>query len=406
MPTNVSDRELRGADFKVGISPQTEKDVIDTDPVFSPMRRTEGKTNKTVNYTNDPSVQIIGQAQEQIQDTQDLGMELSSVVSKQSIEMLIQAIHAETITNLVSSTATAATASGFTSDTDEFGPLQEGDGIWVSGFSDADINRFYIITGKTSDGEIATYPAPAATAAMGDSVEIRSNRSLNEDKPTYNALQTRATDLSQVDDINYHTIFNGIINTFSMEVGETGLLSSTMNFVAEDEVTEADGSVSTRPVSGQSYLTPATDRAVTARKNAQAAVKAFYVDDESATCSVKSITIEIDNQYQKDEAAGCEAYYTRGQFAISGSAVVRSKISNPFVWRNRSWNAIRAKIGFRLSHGNGEETYIVVNRNTVTEHTQPDGNNVAANSEISFVGELEPVKGHTVEVYRNWGHVV
>src|SRR5690606_78499 len=105
--------------------------------------------------------------------------------------------------------------------------------------------------------------------------------------------------------------------------GETGLLTATSSFVAEGEVRNADGTVSEDVISGQTYASPLTDRAVTSRKNASSAVKAFYVNDEAATCVIKSLSIEVSNEYQKDDAAGCEAIYTRGQFAASGSANAR-----------------------------------------------------------------------------------
>lgn len=401
MPSIVNDRELRGSDFRVGISKQAEKDIVDANPVFTPVRRTEGKTSKVVSYTNDPSVQVPGQAQEQIQENQDLTMELSSVVSKQTIDWMIQAANAETTQRAVTATDIAATATGFTTTAEDFSVFPAGAGIWISGFADTLINKFYIVASSTAD-EIVTVEAPPATELSGASVTITSNESLNDDLPTYNIIQTRASDKTQADDINYHTLFNGIINTISMEIGETGLLSATANFVAEGELAKADGTTEDRPIAGQTISAPLTDRALTSRKNAPSGVRGFFVDDVSATCLVKSITIEINNDLQKGEAAACEATYTRGQFGVSGSAVARSKISDPFIWRRRAWDGSRAKIAVLLSHGNNDETYIALNQNVVTENVMPDGNNVAANSEISFVSEKDTVRNRTIEIYRNW----
>lgn len=397
MVTTVNDRELRGSDFSVGISAQAVKDVIDNNPVFIPVRRTEGKTSKVVNYVEDPSVNGNFQALEQIQDSEDLTAELSTVFSKQTVEWLIQAIHADEVEATVTNTDIAATATGFTSVSDEFTNLQVGDGIWVSGFVDTTINVFYIIATKPDNGEITTTVAPAAAEVAGASVMITTNRSLNEDAPTYNAIQTRAVDNSKGgDNINYHTIYNAIINSFSMEIGETGIVTATTSFVAEAEVGNSDA------IAGQTYSAALTDRAVSSRKNAEAAIKAFYVDNAEATCIVKSMSIEINNQYQKDSAAGCIPFYTRGQFQCGGSIVVRSKISDPFDWRDKSWNGTRVSIGVRISHNATDETYIVMRRNVVTEVTIPDGNNVAANTEASFQSEENFATTTTIETYRNW----
>jgi len=396
MPTTVTERELRGADFRVGISAQTAKDAIDENPVFIPVRRREGKTMKAIGYVEDPTVSGDMQALEQIQDTEDLSAELVASFSKQSVDWLIHALHSDSVEATVTDTDIAATATGFTSVGNDFGVYEVGDGIWVSGFLDSDIDGFYIVTAAAA-GVITTTPAPAATEVAGESITVTTLRSQNQDLPTYSAIQTRGTDLSQGDDINYHTIYNAVPNTFSMEIGETGIVTSTTAYVAESEV---DGFAA---IAGQTYASPMTDRAVTSRKGAQSSVQAFYVDDASATCKVKSLSLEVNNNYQKDDAAGCNAFHVRGQFGVTGSVNIRSRISDPFEWRNKSWDGTRAKIAVRVSHGGGDETYIVVNRAVVTEVTMPDGNNVAANTEASIVAENDVTRNHTIEVYRNWG---
>lgn len=397
MPTIVNDRELRGSDFRVGISEQTTKDAINATPTFIPVRRTTGKPNKVVNYVEDPSVNGNMQALEQIQDTEDLTMELAASFSKQSVDWLIQAIHATEVAVTVNNTDIAATGTGFTSVSDEFTDLEVGDGIWVSGFTDTDINIFYVISTKPDDGEITTTPAPAATEIAGNSVTIETRRSLNVDTPTYNAIQTRATDNSKGgDNINYHTLYNAVINTLSIEIGETGIVTASANFVAEAEVEGSDA------IAGQTYSASLTDRSVSSRKNADPGIKSFYVDGASALCLVKSLTLEINNQYQKDEASGCSAFYARGAFQVSGTISIRSKISDPFEWRSRGWDGTRFSFAFRTSHGSGDETYVILRRNVVTETTIPDGNNVVANTEASFSSEENFATGTTIEVYRNW----
>lgn len=392
MPTTVADRELRGSDFRVGYSTQAVKDVIDANPVFIPVRRREGRGSKVVNYVEDPTVNENMQATEQIQDTQDLTAEIQASFSKQSVEWLIHAIHAGEVEFDLTETDIAATAGGFTSAGGDF-DLEVGDGIWVSGFDNPAIDGFYIVL-TAAAGTITTSPAPAATEVAGESVTIFTRRALNADLPTYSAIQTRATDLSASGDIDYHTLYNAVINTYSMEIGETGIVTATAAFVAEAEVAGS--------ISGQTYSAAQTDRAVSSRKGAAAGIEAFYVDGASATCTVKSLSLEVNNNYAKDDAAGCEAYYTRGQFALSGTVNIRSRISDPFEWRDKSWNGTRSSIGVRISHGGGDETYIIVKRVVTTAVTMPDGNNVAANSEASFVAEENTATQTTVEVYRNW----
>lgn len=394
MPSIVNDRELRGADFSVGICPMVTKGTVPVSPVFTPVRRTEGKGMKAIGYVEDPEVVEIGQATTQIEDTVDLTAEISASFSKQSVDLLVQAIHADTAAIVVSEDDIAITATGFTSVSEDFDDLEVGDGFWLTGATNPLNNVFYIITAKANDGEITTYPAPAATEAAGVTMTLTTQKSVNADLPTYNLLQTRATDLSAAGNIDYHALVNAVVNTLSVEIGETGIVTATTSMVAESELTGQ--------ISGQTYAAKLTDRAVTSKKGAQSSIKAFFVNNVAATCSVKSLSFEVTNNYIKDDAAGCDAYYVRGQFAVSGSVAIRSKISSPFIWRNYMWNATRVAIGVLIQHGSGEETYIVFRRNVVTENTMPDGNNVVANSEATFVSELDPTSAHTIAVYRNW----
>ena len=395
MPSTVNDRELRGSDFRVGISFQAVKDLIDPNPVFVPVRRTSGKTNKVIGYVEDPSVNGRMQAQEQIEDTFDLSCEIESVMSKQAVDLLIQALHADTIPVEVSGTTIEATETGFATTGGGFASLQPGDGVWVSGFTDATINGFYIVASGDANA-IVTTVAPADEEAPGAAVTLQTRRAFNADSPSYSAIQTRGTDLSQPGEINYHTLYNAVPNTLSFTIGETGIVTASVAFVAEMEVEGTD------PITGQTYAPARTDRAVTTKKGAQSTIRAFYVNNLPAGGAVKSMSMEINNNYQKDPAAGGDAFYARGNFQASGSLAVRSKISNPFTWRDYSWNATRVAVGVRMSHGNGEESFILVRRAVVNDVTMPDGNNVIANAEANYTAEEDVSAGVTVAVYKNW----
>lgn len=395
MPTLVTDRELRGSDFRVGISPQAVKGVIDTSPVFTPVRRREGVGSKVVTYTEDPTVNSRMQAAEQVQESQDLTAELSASFVKQSVDWLIQAIHANEVAVSTTAVTIAATATAITSSASSFGGYKVGDGIWVSGFDNPLLNRFYIVTAATA-GSLTTSPPPAAVEAAGETVTVITRRSVSADAATYNAIQTRATDLSAAGGIDYYTQFDSVINTFSFEIPETGIVTASAGFVSQAEVAGNDA------IAGQTYAAEQSDRAVSARKGSPSPVIDFYSDGTTATCSVKSLTVEVNNNYAKDSAAGCVDYYTRGQFQVSGSAVIRSRISDPFDWRDKSWNGTRTSIGVRLGHGGGDETYIIMRQTVITEATMPNGQNVAANTEISFSAEEYMPTNTTIEVYRNW----
>lgn len=392
VPTIVGDGLLGGGDFRVGKSLQTTKGAINTSPVFTPIRRRSGKTDKAIGYVQDETVSIDYQGQEQIQDTKDLTISVEASFVKQSVDMLIESIYASEVIFTDTDTSFAALADGYTVSALAYAALAVGDGFWISGFSVADANGFAIVAAKEAANKIVTTVAPLATDAAGDTVTLEFTRYANSNNAYFSAFQTRATDLSQPDDINYHTIYDAIPNNFSAEIGETGIISATADYVAEREV---DGALA---ISGQTYATAQSDRPLSAVQN----VKNFFVNGLIATCKMKSLSLQVALNQQGDDAAACTKFFTRGAFAVSGSTVVRSMKSNPFIWRNYCWEGTRVSIAVLLDHGGGDQTYIVVPQVVVTEAPQDDGNNAIANTQASFTAEGDAISNSTIRVYKNW----
>jgi hypothetical protein len=350
-----------------------------------------------VNYTEDPTVNNELQGLEQFKETTELTAEISAVFSKQSVDLLEQALHGDEVSVTVTDTDIAATATGFTSAGGGFGSFLVGDGFWISGFADSSIDGFYIVDTVVA-GEITTTIAPPAAETAGASVTVETRRTWNAKAPTYNAIQTAATDLSAVDDVDYHTLYDAILNSFSAEIGETGIVTNSASFVAEQEV---EGSAA---ISGQTYASPLTDRAVTSEKTGSSAIKGFYVNGLSQTCIIKSLSLEINNNYEKDDSAACNSLYDRGQPSFTGSLVARSKISSPMDWRDYSWNGTRVEVGVLIKHGGGDETFIMFRQCVVNEVSMPDAQGAVANSEASFTCEKDSDANVTVAVYKNWAH--
>lgn len=396
MTTTVNDRELRGSDFRVAISKQSVKGAIDANPVFTPVRRTEGKNQKIVSYTEDPSVNGNMQAKEQIKESESLTAELQAVVTKQKVDWLIQAIHADVIDYTIEDDDIAFTATGLTRATG-FANYFVGMGFWVAGSAEGN-DGFYVVKEITDANTIVTEPAPSALESVGVEVELTSFVSQNRDLPTYNVMQTVAPDRSLGGaNLNYYTQYDGVINEYTMEIPETGMWSCTANFVFEQEYDD-------NPVmiAGQTTAAPPADRAVTSSRNATPGIRAFYVDNSLQNCKIKSLSLSVANNYEEDPFAACLTSYFRGDFAVSGSFIAKSLISNPFVWRDKSWNSARFSFAFRIAHGNDEETYIVVHRNVATEVQMPDGSGVVAHAEVSFAAEEEQTIQTTITVCKNW----
>lgn len=390
MSSSVSDRNLRGSDFAVGLSPQTAYGAINANPVFRPVRRTTGKPKTAIAYTQDDSVTTDNQGVDNIQDSTEYTMELSSSFSKQSVYLLSAAIHGDFVNYTNTAATFEATADGFVLPSAVYAALSVGDAFWVTGFAEELIDGFYIIASKDGGNAITTNIPPADTEAVGASVTILSNKCKNGLAPTYFTVQQQTqTGSTPI----YDTYYDMIVNTLSVEIGETGITRSNFNMVGERRLDQ------TTAVAGQTYSSKLTDRSVSASQD----VTDWYVDGVLATCIQKSMTINIDNGYTGDDAAACARQYARGQFAVSGSAAMRAKLSDPLIWRTYYENSIRKSMGVLITHPNSnDQTFIVMMQNAITEHDQADGGNDVANHELSFGAEGHAASNSTIMIFTNW----
>jgi hypothetical protein len=390
MSSSVSDRNLSGKDFAVGISPQTAYGAINASPVFRPVRRTTGKPKTAIAYTQDDSVTTDNQGVDNIQDSTEYTMELSSSMSKQSIFLLGTAIHGDFVNYTNTASTYVALADGFTVPALAYAALSVGDAFWVTGFAGATINGFYIVSSKAASNKIVTTIAPAATEPAGASVTLVSNKCKNGLAPTYFTVQqSTATSTTPI----YDTYYDMIVNTLSVEIGETGITRCNFNMVGERKLAQ------TTALSGQTYSAKLSDRSVSASQD----ITDWYVDGIKATCIQKNITINIDNGYAGDDAAACARQYARGQFAVSGSASLRSKLSAPLTWRTYYEQSTRKSMGVLITHPNStDQTFVVMMQNAITEHNQADGANDVANHEVSFAAEGHAATSSTIMVFTNW----
>lgn len=393
MPTTVTDRLLNASDITVWKKAQTTKGTIPTSPALEPFRRRSGRAMKVIGYTEDSTVRADFNGMQQVQDTTTISAEIEASVTKQSINLLLEAIHAtEVATTIAASITIAATGTGFTSSA-QFGSLSVGDWVWFSGFANSAINAIpYKILTKPTSSTITTWPVPPATESAGASVVVKSNKSFNANTPTYNVLQTRVADLSKSGSIDYYSVYDAVIDKYNYTGGETGIITSKASYVAEQEVT------GTALISGQTDLAVATDSVLSAVQN----VKDFYLNNVSQKCSVKSLNFDINNNYAGDNASACSMRYTRGVFQVGGSIDVRSMISSPLSFRDYAFNGTRNYLGFRIQHSSTEETIIVFPQVLIDKCDMDDSNGSVANSKCTFKAEMDATTSSTIQVYKNW----
>jgi hypothetical protein len=393
MPTIVSDRQLTGADWGVYLTPQTNSGALDANPVFKPFRRTEGRIKSTPAYTTSAEVSLDYAPSNQVQDGRESVAELSFEATKDSVSYLLAAIYGSEVSVTETSTTIASTATGFTSTDDSFADFLPGDWVFVSGFANAALNRVYLITTKADDDTVTTYPVPAAVVAASASVTAQTKRTRNGNDATYFGGQTRVLDQSKSGDVDYQTFVDGLINAFSLEVGESGIIggSQTIQFAKKLPGTGA--------VAGQTDSALSADAPLSAVQN----VSDWFYGASSAICVLKSATISISNENQRDQAAGCGDQYVRGSNpVVTVEGVSRSSVADSMAIRDQFDSGTRVGFAVTFNHGNGEKTVVYIPRNVVTAWDMPDGQNVISVNNFTLTAEKDPTLGFFIAVYRNW----
>ncbi len=392
--TTVNDRSLSGNDISVYLSPQTVKGAIDANPVFDPFRRTEGKPKQEITYVQSAEVKTNRQGRTQVQDASTFTGELSFELSQDTAKYFDGMLHGVAVDNSVTGVATiGANATGFVSSDDNFANLSVGDWFYISGFSNTEINGYYKISVYTDSNNIETATAPAAVEAEGETVTLASKKTSSGSDQTYYTTQTRTIDKSTAADIDYLTFYDAVINTGSIEVGETGIVTGSFALAIE------------KLNNGEDALTGQTDNAADTSDPVSAInnISAIYVDGVNSDCDVKSFGLEFNNNYQGDRSAACKGErYAYGDVDVTGALVTRSTISNTFEWRDKFKSSTPISLACVFKWEDGRFMIIDIMRAKLTEHNMPDGSNVISSNEMSYGAEEDPETNTTVQIFRNF----
>lgn len=393
MPSTVSTRLMSGNDINLYTSEQTAKGAINSSPVFTPIRRLDGAGKTTTSYIQSKIVKGNRQARASIRDRDEYGLSLSSELDKQGIRFLCAAIHSPAVSAVTTTATTMAAVSGGFSSSAAFGSLSVGDFIWFSGFAASGLNRGYRVVTKPSSSSITTYPAPTTTESAGATVTLTMKKFTSDNDQTYYAVQTRSFDDSKTSDTDFHTLYDAVVDSFSLDIPDTGIATYKMEMIAEAK------NSGTATISGQTDATAATDDPISAVVN----ISDFEIAGVTQINEIKSLSLEIKNNYSKDAAAGSQGMRTAyGDIDVSGKISVRSMTAAPFTWRDYYEAGTEVSIAVRIVHATSVETVIVLRTVKVTDWSMANGSNAIANSECSFMAEEDATTATTIEVFTNW----
>ncbi len=396
MATNVPSRTLAGGDFSQRISEQTDAGVINTNPVFTQVRRTDGVQLKTISRTTSSEVKTNRQGRQNIDDTSDLAMTIPFELTQQTAGFLIAAIHSveENLTEAPVTTLESS-AVGFV-DTNGvlFTNVSVGDWIWLDGFTNPLLNAFYQVSEKIGNGDIHTSTAPVAVEAAGASVTMTSRKYASGDKQTLYTGQRRVVDESEALDISYSTMYDGVLNEASLEIGESGIVTGSLSVVYQKEMT------GTAPVTGQTDALADVSDIIGAGGDKY--IIPFYVDGVNTAAAVKSLSVTINNNYQEDRQAGVVgAYQALSDPEYTGSMVARAMTSDPLFWERVYQQGTRKSISIPVKWPDGREMIIDIPQAIASEMTQSSAGNTISSAEVSIGMEESTVTGDTIRLFFN-----
>lgn len=390
MATTVTDRELVGEDISVYLSAQTIKGTVDATPEFFKVKRVGGAPKQSISSTTSNTLSNSQNGKQNIQTNSEQAAELSTEVFQQTKDLLVAAIHSELDDNSYTGTDVEITATGVTYP-GAGSLLSIGDFVFISGATDDENNITYHVSNVVGDA-VTLSPAPATTEAVGASIAVASKKYANGLSPTYFLGQRRQLDKSAAGETTYFNFVDGLIDSLTLEVPESDLMTATTNILWE---TATDSRLA---ITGQTDAADDTSEAAGVENQ----FKKFWLDGAPAECSLKSASLEIANGYQSSAAAGCKRNSLGGrQFAVTGSFVAKNFISDSTYWEELYLAGSRVNLAFEIVWGDGKSMIVQVEQAYLSEHEQSMETGFS-NSTLNISAEENPVTGTTVRVFSSF----
>lgn len=382
--------KLSGKDFSFHLKKQATQGVVPATPDFDEVRRVSGRAVKTLDFVQSEEVKTNNQGLENITDKETIGAEISAETTKQSIDLLISAMKdAETVFTVTASdiqfTATDISAAAGT----PFAGIDVGDFIFVSGSTSN--NRTFKVTAKADDQNMTLSPSPTIEAA-GASITVDSNRTKTGTTRQLYLGQTRTYDESLGgDNTSYRSFYDGFIGSMTLEVGETGIVTNTVNMSFE------------REIAGEAIIAGQTDNQKDSSNVISSAngITQFWDGSTIQDCVIASMSVDLQNNPVEVDIAACPTEYSNGQMVITSSITAINRVDNSLKWMRDYESTTTHNIAVEINHGNGDITILEIKKGKITEHTIDDGKDVVASSQMTL-GAEEDALGETFVLTRNW----
>ena len=390
---------LKSSASSVHITPQDVIGVINTNPEWSEVRRTDGRI--TQQNTTEKSSEIKGslQGQKNILTDVTYNNTLSTEV-QQNMLVFARSILMDnggfTPVNLTASTI------DFNSSTDQitdsgggFTDIATGQWIFVTGATDDGLNRPYYVTNKIDANTLQCAEVPFDEIGGGASITIQGTM-LRSGKTKYlMSVQGRDTHTGATNDLDYKTQIDTIVDALSFTVPETGILTGSADVISATQLPGLE------PIAGQ------TDAAQDTSDVLGAAVGIEWYPEQiqyqnSDLRTFTNIGIDITRNSGTQPGAGKLGALCVEQDVvnITGALTSLRKAADPAVEENKFDNQTRFSMSVLFKWNDGKYLMMTMREMMYTDGSVPSANGDFANFDGTYDAE-EDSFGTTIQFDTN-----
>jgi hypothetical protein len=285
----------------------------------------------------------------------------------------------------VTATTISATATGLTDSGAGFGSFITGQFVKVSGFSDSDLNRVYLVS-TAATGTLTTFPAPASTEAASATVVVAGADIWNGTQKRWFSLEREHTDLS--------TVFQNYIGSgcggWSISWGAGEKVDVSFNFMGNSEATAA-------ATIGTGTATAATTTSV---MNSISDLVLLGDGTTLASLTVISGEINVSNPLRIQRVAGSTDPSGVGMGTVEVSGSLRVYLSTNAL-KDKVLNHTRSAlaVAFQDEDGNAFGIYLPSIRYARAD-TPTDGRDTDIVMDLDFNAHKDATTGYTIHVTR------
>lgn len=369
---------LKAASNEVFLTAQALEGQVDADPVWQKFRRTDGRVGQQNSFEKSSELKADLQATKNTL-TDVAYSNTFSVEVTQNIMLLARSILMNNVETPVDVTAATISFDETANEIEDSGAgftdVVEGQWVFVTGANNAALNKPYYVVSRTNS--ILTVIDVPFDELAGADITMVGTMLRSGNTAHLLSVQGRDEHTGATDDTDYRTQIDAVVDTFSITVPETGIMTGSSDIIAATQLPDLE------PVSGQ------TDAPVDESDVLGSAVNftGFFPDQITTENNFTDVTIDIIRNTGIQNAAGKLGAKCVAQdiIAVTGTLTSLRRASDPAEEEDKFDNSVRFNISFGFLWPDGKSLIITMRRMIYT-----DGSIASATGEFAnFAGTYD-----------------